>query len=252
MGWYFTLVAATLDWEEGGFIQRNELLQFAEEVFVAWCRPARGDVPTGWTTLAANTLRVKIAPGGWGDRVAFATNPVYPGEDAHSFAYYAEGFGMPIDGVSAIFHLALPPGFLPPLATVDPFPLYAWQHADRFVLGWEWRQGVAFRLALNAVEPGDYAAKARELERNFRAAKIQREQTPASIASLPLLEAEIDSVLRQLQTHRGNLLFLQEQQALHGPIDIPLDLMNNIRLTQEEIERLEQRLVALTAQRQTR
>lgn len=250
MGWYLTLVAATLERDNDDFIQRNELLQFGDEVFVAWCRPGRGAIPAGWTTIADNTLRVKTERGRWVERVEFDTNPVYQTDDPHTFEYYAEGFGMPIYDVSAIFHLAFSPGYLPQLATIDPFPLYAWQHAERFVLGWIWQEGISFRLQFDAVKPDDYAASASNLQAAFRTAKAQRQRVMAQTGSRLALEQEIESCLRQRQTLRGNLLHLEEQKALHGPIDIPIDLMNSIRLTQEDIEQLEERLAALEAQRE--
>jgi hypothetical protein len=251
MGWFLSLVAATLERSDDDFIQRNELLQFGSEVFVAWCRPGRGAIPAGWSTLADNTLRVKTEPGRWVERVEFETNPVYPADDPRTFEYYAEGFGMPIYDVSAIFHLAFPPGYLPQLPTIDPFPLYAWQHAERFVLGWVWQHGVSFRLRFGAVEPASYAANASSLQAAFRTAKAQRQRQGVPMESRLALEQEIESCNRQLRTLRGNLLHLEEQKALYGPIHLPIDLMNSIRLTQEDLEQLEERRAALEARRET-
>lgn len=250
MGWYLTLVAATLDRDNDDFVQRNELFQYVDEVFVAWCRPARGAMPAGWTTLAGGTLRVKSQPERWVQHVEFDTDPVYRTDDPDTFAYYAEGFDLSIHDMSAIFHLALPPGYLPQLATVAPFPLYAWRHTNRFVLGWVWQHGVSFRLTFKAVAPDAYSADATDLEAAFRAARAQLQTQAAQIASREILEQEIESCLRQVRTFRGNLLLLEEMRASHDPLNVPIDLMNRIRLTREDVEQLEERLAALDAQRE--
>lgn len=58
---------------------------------------------------------------------------------------------------------------------------------------------------------------------------------------LPKIDSKI-SDFKRLEILYNNLSQLQEQKALHGPVDIPLKLINEIRLTMTEIAELEEKL----------
>jgi len=47
---------------------------------------------------------------------------------------------------------------------------------------------------------------------------------------------------RRLKTLHGNLNYLKEQKALYGPAEVPVSLVNEIRLVEEEITDLEEKL----------
>ena len=47
---------------------------------------------------------------------------------------------------------------------------------------------------------------------------------------------------RRLKTLHGNLNHLKEQKALYGPAEVPVSLMNEIRLVEEEITKIEEKL----------
>jgi len=49
MGLYLSLVAAVLRKEGEIFVQRNQIFYFEQEVYVAWCRAPRGELPPGWS-----------------------------------------------------------------------------------------------------------------------------------------------------------------------------------------------------------
>lgn len=50
------------------------------------------------------------------------------------------------------------------------------------------------------------------------------------------------SLERQLSQYKRNLYRLEEQQALFGPLNLPLPIYNELKLTQEAIQRIEERL----------
>ena len=53
---------------------------------------------------------------------------------------------------------------------------------------------------------------------------------------------DVQSLRRQIDIHRKNLSNLEERAALHGKLDVPIKLVNQIELEKEEIRRLETEL----------
>jgi len=73
--------------------------------------------------------------------------------------------------------------------------------------------------------------------------------TPAPPTPPPLPEVsaeEIESLRRQLDIYRRNLMYLEERRAAYG-IDAPLNLLNQIDYMQEQIAKIEARLRELGA-----
>lgn len=134
MGKFIGIVAAVLDEREGEFVQTTELLDFPDEIWVYYCRPHVGAPRPGWADLAAGTLRVSLdPPPSRHDVIEWRPN-VTPDMATGSLAYAAEVFGL--EWGNNVFHLALPPGYLPVGDSWDMPPLYGHTDGDRFVLGW--------------------------------------------------------------------------------------------------------------------
>jgi len=56
---------------------------------------------------------------------------------------------------------------------------------------------------------------------------------------------ELESLKRQLEIHLRNLRILEEQAALYGPLDVPLELHNEIEHVNKGIDHLEKRIAEL-------
>lgn len=183
MGKFIGIIAAALDYEGGEFTQTTELLDFPDLVWVYYCRPHLGAPQPGWADLAAETLRVSLEPPPYRrDRIEWQP-AVTPDETTGAFEYAAEVMG--VEPGSNLFHLALPPGFLPLVDSWDVPPLYGHADGSRFVLGWtinlDWSDHAlddpwpTFRF--QAAEAGTFAELAAELGRSIdRAARERRRQ----------------------------------------------------------------------------
>ena len=181
MGKFIGIIAAALDFRDGQFIQTTELLDFPDEVWVYYCRPHLGPPKPGWTDLAAGTLRVSLQPEPFRhDRLEWQPS-VTPDNASGSFEYMADVMG--VEPGNNVFHLALPPGFLPILDSWDVPPLYGHTDGSRFVLGWsiDWNiqsqvnQWPAFRFAPVAAE--EFGAMATDIGRLIEhAARTRRRQ----------------------------------------------------------------------------
>jgi hypothetical protein len=193
MGKFIGIIAAALDEREGAFVQTTELLDFPDEVWVYYCRPHMGAPKPGWTDLAAGTLRVSLEPEPFRHDQLEWQPSVSPDSDRGSFEYMADVMG--VEPGNNIFHLALPPGFLPIVDSWDVPPLYGHADGDRFVLGWSinWNnetqdnQWPTFRF--EPVAPDAFAARANDIGRHIeRAARTRRRQLMTPWAP----ESEID------------------------------------------------------------
>jgi hypothetical protein len=181
MGKFIGIIAAALDQVDGEFIQTTELLDFPDEVWVYYCRPHLGPPKPGWTDLAAGTLRVSLQPEPfrW-DTIEWQPS-ITPEEAGGSFEYAAEVMG--VEPGDNIFHLALPPRFLPVAGSWDVPPLYGHADKERFVLGWSitWNNEIGdnqwpvFHFA--PVAPERFQEQADALGRTIsRVAKERRQQ----------------------------------------------------------------------------
>ena len=232
MGMYMSLIAAVLIREEDQFVQRNEVFQFEDEVYVAWCRSPRRELPPGWETRADETLQVRYQPDRWREYVEHETSPVYPESDPNLFSY-AEMFDVGY-GMSALFHLVLPPRHLPHLESFQPFPSYARSENDRFVLGWIRQSNVWIRFTFAEVATETFAAQATALRR----AVVQQQAMHLEG------EAELSSIEAQLRTWQGNRRFLEEKAAKYG-LDVPIHIHNELEEARAQIAALESRQKAL-------
>lgn len=232
MGMYLSLIAAVLVREEEQFVQRNEILQFEDEVYVAWCRSPRRDLPPGWETRADETLQVRYQPDRWREYVEHETSPVYPESDPNLFSY-AEMFDVG-HGMSALFHLVLPPRHLPRFETFQPFPSYARSERERFVLGWIRQSNVWIRFTFAEVTAEAFAEQATALRR----AVIEQQATVLED------EAELPSIEAKLRTWHGNRRFLEEKAAKYG-LDVPIHIYNELEEARAQIAALESRRTTL-------
>ena len=231
MGMYLSLVAAVLSREGDQFVQRNEVFQFEEEVYVAWCRSPRRELPSGWTAQAAGTLQVRYQPERWREYVAHETDPVYPQAEAGLFGYEQM---FDLEGLSGLFHLVLPPRHLPQLESLQPLPNYARREAERFVLGWI-RQGRVWTRFTFAEVPADSFA---------RQANVLRRAVVTQQAATVEHEAELASIEAQLRTWHGNRQFLEEKAANYG-LDVPVHVHNELEEARSNFAALEERQAAL-------
>ena len=235
MGYYLSLVAAVLDREDDHFVQRNQFLVFGDEVFVAWCRSVPERMPAGWTLLADGTLRARYRPEGVARSDESTTSPVDSLDEPGTFRY-AELWDMGrLEDVSALFHLALPPGHLPRLGTVEPFPMYARLEGERFVMGWIWEPDVWIRFTFEEVPPDVFSDDAVRLER-----LVKEGQEAARAAA-----SDYISLQTQLRTWRSNLNYLEEQAALYGA-RVPVDIHNQVEHARAQIADVEQRIAELS------
>lgn len=69
---------------------------------------------------------------------------------------------------------------------------------------------------------------------------FQQAQPTQTLASLDRIErqTEVPALRKRLQTQRANLNELEQKKAEYG-LDAPLSLINQIKATEEEVERLE-------------
>lgn len=200
MGKFIGLIAAALDRTNGGFVQTTELLEFADEVWVYYCRPHLGAPPAGWVDLAAETLRVAFSPPPF-RRDHLAWQPRVTRDAASGvWEYVAEAFG--VEPGNNLFHLALPPGCLPVAASWDAPPLYGHADGARFVLGWGGVEAVWPAFRFEAVAPEAFAARAAELDRDIEQAARQRRRQVIHPWG-PQEEPDRAALLRQLDEHLG-------------------------------------------------
>ncbi len=59
------------------------------------------------------------------------------------------------------------------------------------------------------------------------------------------VKADIESLRRQLEIHRKSLRHLEEQKALHGDLDVPLQLLHSIDRENENISRIKAKIKTL-------
>lgn len=240
MGMYLNLATAVLQPKEDGFVQQNQVFYFEEEVYVAWCHAPREVASPGWSMVAAETLRIQrpaeyLHPG-----AEFRTEPVYPEDEPGRFTY-AERFDLG-GGDPGLFHLVMPPGYLPLGDSFQPRPTYARPQGDRFVMGWIWQPGIWFRFEFEAVSPDDFTRKAKRLQR-----RLIQDQAASPEPETDYLSDYL-SIETQLRTWVGNRQFLEEQVANFG-LQVPLHIHNELENAKAQIARLENRRANLQGYR---
>jgi hypothetical protein len=229
MGWYMSLVASVLERNENQFLQRNEIIQFNHEVYVTWCRPAKGPVKLGWIEHADGTLRAQHQHSDIANSVVYETNPVNEGVSPSVFSY-AEQFDMGDPGTSMLFHLALPPLYMPKLESIEPFPTYARAEGNRIVMGWIRQPRTWFRFEFEQVSPKIFDSKAGILRRavvNGQAKNLESEQ-------------DLESIDRRLRMWTENVQVLQQQAAEYGSL-VPADLREEIKDAKTQVTELGKR-----------
>ncbi len=190
MGKFIGIVAAVLVEREGEFVQTTVLLDFPDEIWVYYCRPHVGAPKPGWADLAAGTLRVSLdPPPSRHDVIEWRPN-ITPDTATGPLAYAAEVFGL--EWGNTVFHLALPPGYLPVASSWDMPPLYGHTDGDRFVLGWSILAADWPTFRFETAAAASFLSRAESLSRDIGRQTRQRRQqvlTPAQPA------AEIDKAL---------------------------------------------------------
>jgi hypothetical protein len=247
MGKFIGVIAASLQEQDNTFVQGTEVLEFPNPVWIYYCRPHLGPPPTGWLDLAENTLRVSSAEYMRHDLLEWEPL-IIPQEESGVFEYTAEQFG--VEPGNNLFHLALPPDFLPVAASWDIEPLYGHADGSRFVIGWGGHDSIWPALSFKRLEPADFISQARELERAIeRASRARRQQVlnpwgqPAGLdtttlrrrlndrlnmAELKILVHDLGLDLDNLagETKEGKLLELLDYMERQGQLSRLVDHLN--------------------------
>ena len=228
MGYYQSLIAAVLDSAGNQFVQRNEVLQFVKPIFISWSQPAAEGIQDGWEPLANGTLRAKYQLEDIVDRFEYSINPVSPNPNLRLFDY-AQNYALGTHTV--LFHLLLPPQFLPFKEAIKPIPTYARLVEERFLMGWTSESHEWFRFTFTTVDPDTFYKKAVELEQFVISGQNDYLET---------LE-ERSTLEEQLKIWQGNRQYLEVQEARYGGV-LPLSMYNQLETTKRRIASLKARL----------
>lgn len=175
MGKFIGVIAAALDRADGEFVQATEILDFGGETWVYYCRPQLGEPQPGWTDLAADTLRISLnPPPARHDQVEW--RPSITCDQAGTCEYIAEAFG--VEQGNNLFHLALPPGYLPVPTSWDVPPLYGHADEGRFVIGWggDQEKDIWPTFRIEPAAPEVFAPQAETIGREIERKSRQRRQ----------------------------------------------------------------------------
>lgn len=218
MGKFIGVIAASLEPQDDGFVQATEVLEFVDETWVYYCRPHLGRPRPGWVDLAAGTLRLDMTrPPFHHDR--FDWPPRVSRDETGVCEYRAEVFG--VSPGNNLFHLALPPGYLPVAGSWDVPPLYGHADGRRFVIGWGGYEAIWPVLRFEPVLLPEFMAQAEAIgdaiarEQRQRAEAVMNPWTPAGNRAPARTE-----LLRKLDEH------LNESEARTLVFDLGIDYDN--------------------------
>lgn len=235
MGYYSRVAAAVMQRNDGQFVQYSEIHTFETAIFVSWARPADEQLPSGWAFHANDTLRMKHSA--YGEVESYSSDPVRALEKTGTYRY---SYQLDLQSPDAcLFHLVLPDLHLPVtsgglLTTITPYPTYARQAGDGFVLGWIFSDVTRFQFTFEQASPGtSFQSDARRLE---DAIESQREEALEAIRDRESLET-------QRRFLKDSLRYVEEQEALHG-LMVPVSLRNERLQISKRIEDVDSRLDA--------
>ena len=185
MGKGVVIATGVLSREGQRFITKYEVRRFKHERFVEWCDAQPGEpTPGEEEDIGDGTLRCMFTPDDYYD----SKNPIHhfrtsrditaledPLTQREEFLFRHKRVSKDIGMVEwdhqrgTLFHLVLPPLYLPFLASIKPPPCYGWQTMsdDRFVIGWRYPLAEEFTLRFREVAPEVFAEQAEQLSREI-------------------------------------------------------------------------------------